>query len=498
MTIWKVCLLLGMFLANCSRMVFTSTTFDEETVAAELALEDAIIESVQLDFRVRRDDELFITIVTDDGYKLCDGRISGIASLDQIACTFDPELFERPEIFMMTTVYSMTRKEIVSQTPARFKNPSFGMLSTNFKRQLITRKITQQAVRLAQDNRVWIGALLLSTSLGAFSFLYPTPEPPPPPSVNSFTISNFFPKSPPPPPSRKGFFFNSRSSSKSSSNLGSIFSRSSGKYSRGSLLNKWVPVLQYSSQQIVQRLPKLSDIVQMLQKTQTDISATAKAADLWLRNITTEGIRVANAIKVQGMREWNKASINLVNALIAAMPKSWQTAYMKEMLLPMLISLTTFAIVAFGHGSVHSRKIDEVPTSRFATLRRRSSGKFSHPSRIGTASPHTSRSGSRKRVIQSSSGIHNSNNRNTYSDSEPSSGPIRTWMESTKNSALEWKDNFEQLPVDTKHRWYASLFSVLAHGLFLTLGKQYVWPDKAPTVYVVGQHNVRTSFSKLY
>lgn len=126
-------------------------------------LEDAILGAVKIDFSIYgRNDDLFLVILTDDGYKLCDGRISGKAPLDGLVCSFDPRMMSTPRISIVATVYSITKKEIVWQETAEFPNPNFG-------KGLATRSPSaalMSVVRSLKANKAALAAGILASAGG--------------------------------------------------------------------------------------------------------------------------------------------------------------------------------------------------------------------------------------------------------------------------------------------------------------------------------------------
>lgn len=481
-------------------------TFEEESEAAEIALEDAIIESVKLDFRVKRNDELFITIVTDDGHKLCDGRISGVASLDQISCTFDPELFERPEIFIMTTVYSMSRKEIVSQNPARFKNPSYGMLSEQFKRRLLIRRITQRVVRTAQDKRVWVGALLASGGYGMFVFFYPSSKTAKKPeTVSVYSMGNFLSK--PPPPPRKGWlFFPTASKSARGKSSSLVLRQSSSPKATGSLLSSssmvaaspqaspsaarsssasiwtksrgkakssaWLSYLsasklKSSSFQLPADLRALAkrirkDVVLPVRRgLQAGVRHGLHAADSLLYvvgNTTVQSFRLAEGVTRQGA-----ACLGDVYRHAHAYAVS---AAMREALWPVLI---TFAAVLTAI-SVKGGRSSPAPQSSFlAHTKQRLVNKYQLAKPIATSkasAPQPSpiiASPIRRRARVSSS----------TASKATSSNPFSMWAQSTKTSASELQQSFQLMPVKHRRRWYLSVGALIAQAVFFAVRQQW-------------------------
>lgn len=481
-------------------------TFEEESEAAEIALEDAIIESVKLDFRVKRNDELFITIVTDDGHKLCDGRISGVASLDQISCTFDPELFERPEIFIMTTVYSMSRKEIVSQNPARFKNPSYGMLSEQFMRRLLIRRITQRVVRTAQDKRVWVGALLASGGYGMFVFFYPSSKTvKKPETVSVYSMGNFLSK--PPPPPRKGWLFfptTSKSARGKSSSLvlrqssspkatGSLLSSSSmvaasprasssaGRSSSASIWTKsrgkaksssWLSYLSSSKLKSSPfQLP--ADLRALAKRVRADVVLPVRrglqagvrhglhAADSLfyvVGNTTVQSFRLAEGVARQGA-----ACLGDVYRLAHAYAVS---AAMREALWPMLV---TFAAVLTAISVKGGRSAPAPQSSYLAQTKQRLVTKYQLSKPVTTSkasapqSPPIIASPIRRRTRISSSA----------SSKATSSNPFSMWAQSTKTSASELQQSFQLMPVKYRRRWYLSVGALIAQAVFFAVRQQW-------------------------
>ena len=94
--------------------------YDAMGSPASEKFEEAIKDSIALDFSIyNRDEEFYINIISEDGYKICDGRISR-SSLDEISCIYDKELLRHGDNTFFITVYSTRRNNIVLQTTSHF------------------------------------------------------------------------------------------------------------------------------------------------------------------------------------------------------------------------------------------------------------------------------------------------------------------------------------------------------------------------------------------
>ncbi|KAJ1440571.1 hypothetical protein B484DRAFT_443345 [Ochromonadaceae sp. CCMP2298] len=88
--------------------------------SGEQSLEDAIKGSLSLDFSVyNKDDELYVNIINEDGYRICDGKISR-RNLEQIRCTYDKDLLRYGDNTFFITVYSTKTNNIILQTTSHF------------------------------------------------------------------------------------------------------------------------------------------------------------------------------------------------------------------------------------------------------------------------------------------------------------------------------------------------------------------------------------------
>lgn len=84
------------------------------------AVENALKMAVQLDFSLyNKNEEFYISILTEDGYKICDGRLSK-AMLEKIECAYDKAMLRRGDNIFFITVFSTKKKEIVMQTTSHF------------------------------------------------------------------------------------------------------------------------------------------------------------------------------------------------------------------------------------------------------------------------------------------------------------------------------------------------------------------------------------------
>eukprot|EP00600_Ochromonadales_sp_CCMP1393_P000188 CAMPEP_0174985466 /NCGR_PEP_ID=MMETSP0004_2-20121128/18355_1 /TAXON_ID=420556 /ORGANISM="Ochromonas sp., Strain CCMP1393" /LENGTH=592 /DNA_ID=CAMNT_0016238113 /DNA_START=67 /DNA_END=1845 /DNA_ORIENTATION=+ len=117
---------------------------------SEQSLEDAIKGSLTLDFSIyNRDDELYINIINEDGYRICDGRISR-RNIEQIKCTYDKDLLRYGDNTFFITVYSTKSNNIILQTTSHFfydHSPTFVSKAIGFLKR--KKKIIIGAVPVA-------------------------------------------------------------------------------------------------------------------------------------------------------------------------------------------------------------------------------------------------------------------------------------------------------------------------------------------------------------
>lgn len=90
--------------------------------ASSQMLEDVLKGSISLDFSIyNRDEELYIHIINEDGYLICDGKINhSINENEKINCIYDTDLLKNGDNTFFITVYSVRKNNIVLQTTSHF------------------------------------------------------------------------------------------------------------------------------------------------------------------------------------------------------------------------------------------------------------------------------------------------------------------------------------------------------------------------------------------
>lgn len=176
--------------------IIASETATEALHEAEVALEEAILNSIRIDFNIyNKNEDFIISIVTDDGHKLCSGRISKKLA-NEIDCHFDPEILQRPEILVLTTCYGTISKEIVSQKTTRFRNPHGTKLArrTTFSPS----KAISTVIQGCKDRKIIMFATLMLT--GGLTYIFTSPEHATSPPVTNMKTAQPIKKVVPPPP----------------------------------------------------------------------------------------------------------------------------------------------------------------------------------------------------------------------------------------------------------------------------------------------------------
>lgn len=85
-------------------------------------MDDILSDSITFDLHVTdRNDELHVNIINEDGFLICDGRISSIQQNGPpINCVHDTKLLKNGENTLFITVFSTRRNSIILQTTRRF------------------------------------------------------------------------------------------------------------------------------------------------------------------------------------------------------------------------------------------------------------------------------------------------------------------------------------------------------------------------------------------
>jgi hypothetical protein len=112
-------LFIVLFLLIQTLVLFAASSEDIDAANME-AMEEALKGAIQLDFSLyNKNDEFYISILTEDGYKICDGKLSK-SMFDEITCSYDKNILKHGDNVFFVTVYSTKRKEIVMQTTTHF------------------------------------------------------------------------------------------------------------------------------------------------------------------------------------------------------------------------------------------------------------------------------------------------------------------------------------------------------------------------------------------
>lgn len=83
-------------------------------------VEDALKDAIEIDFSIyNRNDEFYITILSEEGYTICEGKVSRTI-LDQIHCAYDKDVIKYGDNLFFITIYSLKKKEIVAQKTTHF------------------------------------------------------------------------------------------------------------------------------------------------------------------------------------------------------------------------------------------------------------------------------------------------------------------------------------------------------------------------------------------
>lgn len=94
----------------------------EKTYSSDASMDDILSDSITFDLHVTdRNDELHVNIINEDGFLICDGRISSIQQNGPpINCVHDTKLLKNGENTLFITVFSTRRNSIILQTTRRF------------------------------------------------------------------------------------------------------------------------------------------------------------------------------------------------------------------------------------------------------------------------------------------------------------------------------------------------------------------------------------------
>ena len=95
----------------------------EKTYSSDASMDDILSDSITFDLHVTdRNDELHVNIINEDGFLICDGRISSIQQNNgpPINCVHDTKLLKNGENTLFITVFSTRRNSIILQTTRRF------------------------------------------------------------------------------------------------------------------------------------------------------------------------------------------------------------------------------------------------------------------------------------------------------------------------------------------------------------------------------------------
>jgi hypothetical protein len=94
----------------------------EKTYSSDASMDDILSDSITFDLHLTdRNDELHVNIINEDGFLICDGRISSIQQNGPpINCVHDTKLLKNGENTLFITVFSTRRNSIILQTTRRF------------------------------------------------------------------------------------------------------------------------------------------------------------------------------------------------------------------------------------------------------------------------------------------------------------------------------------------------------------------------------------------
>ena len=100
----------------------TASSEEKATYTSDASMEDILSDSISFDLHVAdRNDELHVNIINEDGFLICDGRVSSIQQhVPPINCVHDTKLLRNGENTLYITVFSTRRNSIILQTSRRF------------------------------------------------------------------------------------------------------------------------------------------------------------------------------------------------------------------------------------------------------------------------------------------------------------------------------------------------------------------------------------------
>jgi hypothetical protein len=139
----------------------------------------ALEESIEIDFSIYdSNDEFYVTILSEDGYTLCEGKISRDQSSTNLACQgVDESILRYGDNLFFVTIYSLKKKEIYSQKTKHFYYyPTPSMAS--YRRRSVGLKLSAISNRMVQlmkfgiTRPIIVGMnALLSLKTGAITFV---------------------------------------------------------------------------------------------------------------------------------------------------------------------------------------------------------------------------------------------------------------------------------------------------------------------------------------
>ena len=123
---------------DVSTVTTVSSGSSDKTYGSDASMDDILSDSISFDLHVSdRNDELHVNIINEDGFLICDGRISSIQQNGPpINCVHDTKLLKNGENTLFITVFSTRRNSIILQTTRRF-NYIKPVLSLVNKKQLV-------------------------------------------------------------------------------------------------------------------------------------------------------------------------------------------------------------------------------------------------------------------------------------------------------------------------------------------------------------------------
>ena len=96
------------------------TFFSVSSAGQGKDVEHALKDAIEIDFSIyNRNDEFYITILSEEGYTICEGKVSRTI-LDQIHCAYDKDVIKYGDNLFFITIYSLKKKEIIAKKTTHF------------------------------------------------------------------------------------------------------------------------------------------------------------------------------------------------------------------------------------------------------------------------------------------------------------------------------------------------------------------------------------------